>query len=155
MSGPFLYGHARTGSQREVLMVCRRGNQGVRRTFLKVEIEVFRSLSPRSCGRGYFIRTIRASAVYPFAASSRLSSIKLRRLRCQIDHWRLRRRCDSGLPWVDYRKRAEECRELAKKLSGSKPEDWTHFLEMAQTWEALADLHELSRKLKSSGVLLN
>jgi hypothetical protein len=39
---------------------------------------------------------------------------------------------------VDYRKRAEECRELAKKLSGGKPEDWTHFLEMAQTWEALA-----------------
>jgi hypothetical protein len=28
------------------------------------------------------------------------------------------------------------------------------YLEMAQTWEKLADLHELSWKLKSSGVLL-
>ena len=26
---------------------------------------------------------------------------------------------------------------------------------MAQTWEILADLHELRRKLKSSGVLLS
>jgi hypothetical protein len=29
------------------------------------------------------------------------------------------------------------------------------FEEMAQTWEILADLHELRRKLKSSGVLLS
>jgi hypothetical protein len=28
------------------------------------------------------------------------------------------------------------------------------FMEMAQTWEKLADLHELSQRLKSSGVLL-
>jgi len=32
--------------------------------------------------------------------------------------------------------RAEECRRLAK-LS-PRAEDWGHFLEMAQTWEALA-----------------
>jgi hypothetical protein len=29
-----------------------------------------------------------------------------------------------------------------------------HFLEMAQTWEMLADRDELSRKLESSGALL-
>jgi hypothetical protein len=28
------------------------------------------------------------------------------------------------------------------------------FLEMAETWEKLAELHELGRKLRSSGVLL-
>lgn len=53
---------------------------------------------------------------------------------------------------TDYRKRAEECRELAKL--GSKPEDWTHFLEMAKTWEKLASLQEYTQQLKSSGVLL-
>jgi hypothetical protein len=31
---------------------------------------------------------------------------------------------------------------------------WGAFLEMAQTWEQLADLHELTGKLKASGVLL-
>jgi hypothetical protein len=46
---------------------------------------------------------------------------------------------------VDYRKRAEECRELVKL--GRKPEDWTHFLEMAQTWEALADLQEKAQSV--------
>jgi hypothetical protein len=35
-----------------------------------------------------------------------------------------------------------------------KPEDWAHFSEMAQTWEKLADLHEFTQKLKSSGALL-
>jgi len=53
---------------------------------------------------------------------------------------------------ADYRKNAEKCRELAKQMT--KPEDWEAYLEMAQTWEKLADLHELSRRLKSSGVLL-
>jgi hypothetical protein len=53
---------------------------------------------------------------------------------------------------ADYRKQAEQCRELA--MRGSKPEDWSHFLEMAQTWEKLADLHELTQRLKSSGALL-
>jgi hypothetical protein len=41
---------------------------------------------------------------------------------------------------VDYRKRAEECRELGLRTT-SKPEDWGHFLEMSRTWEMLADLH--------------
>jgi hypothetical protein len=53
---------------------------------------------------------------------------------------------------VDYRKRAEECRERAAR--GGRPADWTHFLEMAQTWEKLADLHELIEKQKASGALL-
>ena len=35
----------------------------------------------------------------------------------------------------------------------AKPEDLWAFLEMAETWEKLADLHELSQKLRSSGVL--
>jgi hypothetical protein len=50
------------------------------------------------------------------------------------------------------RANAEKCRELA--MRGNKPEDWAHFLEMAQTWEMLGDLHELTQKLKSSGALL-
>jgi len=54
---------------------------------------------------------------------------------------------------VDYRKRAEECRDLATQ-ENRKPEDGVHFLEMAQTWEKLANLHELIQKLKSSGALL-
>ena len=53
---------------------------------------------------------------------------------------------------VDYRKRAEECRERATR--GGRTEDWAHFLEMAQTWEQLANLHELTQDLKSSGALL-
>jgi hypothetical protein len=36
---------------------------------------------------------------------------------------------------VDYAKRAEECRWLAKLAP--RPEDWGHFLEMAETWEML------------------
>jgi hypothetical protein len=35
----------------------------------------------------------------------------------------------------------------------AKPEDLQAFLEMAQTWEKLADLHELSQRLTLSGVL--
>ena len=54
---------------------------------------------------------------------------------------------------VDYRKRAEECRALATR-EHIKMEDGVHFLEMAQTWEKLADLHELIQSRKSSGALL-
>jgi hypothetical protein len=37
---------------------------------------------------------------------------------------------------VNYEQRANECRRLAKLAA--RPEDWGHFLEMAQTWELLA-----------------
>jgi hypothetical protein len=60
-------------------------------------------------------------------------------------------KAEGGRLVVDYRKRAEECRERAKR--GGKPADWGHFLEMSRTWEMLANLHELSQKLKSSGAL--
>jgi hypothetical protein len=53
---------------------------------------------------------------------------------------------------VDYRKRADECYERAAR--GGRTEDWAHFSEMAQTWEKLADLHELTSKLEASGALL-
>lgn len=36
---------------------------------------------------------------------------------------------------VDYAQRAAECRQLATQYT--KPEDWGHFLEMAETWEML------------------
>jgi hypothetical protein len=36
---------------------------------------------------------------------------------------------------VDCLERAEECRRLAK--SCKRPEEWGHFLEMAETWEML------------------
>ncbi len=36
---------------------------------------------------------------------------------------------------VDYAERAEECRRLAKLCQ--RPEDWGHFLEMAETWQML------------------
>ncbi len=36
---------------------------------------------------------------------------------------------------VDYAQRAEECRRLATQYT--KPGDWGHFLEMAETWEML------------------
>jgi hypothetical protein len=38
---------------------------------------------------------------------------------------------------TDCTSRAEECRRLAKL--GAKPEDWEHFLEMAATWDMLAE----------------
>jgi hypothetical protein len=53
---------------------------------------------------------------------------------------------------TDYRKYAEKCYERAKQMA--KQDDLWAFMEMAQTWEKLADLHELSQRLKSSGVLL-
>jgi len=37
---------------------------------------------------------------------------------------------------TDCTSRAEECRRLAKLAA--KPEDWQHFLEMAETWDTLA-----------------
>ena len=52
---------------------------------------------------------------------------------------------------ADYRKRAEQCRKRAMRGD----EDWAHYVEMAQTWEKLADLHDLGRKLRSSGVLFS
>ncbi len=36
---------------------------------------------------------------------------------------------------VDYTERAAECRRLAKLYT--RPEDWAHFLEMAEAWEML------------------
>jgi hypothetical protein len=36
---------------------------------------------------------------------------------------------------VNYAERAEECRRLAKLYT--RPEDWAHFLEMAETWDML------------------
>jgi len=53
---------------------------------------------------------------------------------------------------VDYRKRAEACYERATR--GGRIEDWPHFSEMAQTWEKLANLQELTSKLEASGALL-
>ena len=53
---------------------------------------------------------------------------------------------------ADYKQRAEECRRLAKLTAGS--DHWAAFLEMAETWEKLSELHELGQKLRSSGVLL-
>jgi hypothetical protein len=53
---------------------------------------------------------------------------------------------------ADYRKNAEKCYDLAKQMA--KPEDLHAFLEMAQTWEKLANLHDLSQRLRSSGILL-
>jgi hypothetical protein len=52
---------------------------------------------------------------------------------------------------VDYAQRAEECRRLAELAS--KPEDWGHFSEMAETWDRLGKLQESNRRLKSAGIL--
>jgi hypothetical protein len=38
---------------------------------------------------------------------------------------------------TDCTSRADECRRLAKLTA--KPEDWQHFLEMAATWDMLAN----------------
>ena len=50
---------------------------------------------------------------------------------------------------TEYNTRAEECRRLPDLT-----EHWAAFLEMAETWEKLDRLNEYSRKLRSSGVLL-
>ena len=42
---------------------------------------------------------------------------------------------------ADHKKRAEECRQLAKLTA--KPEDWQHFLEMAETWEMFPSIVRL------------
>jgi hypothetical protein len=52
---------------------------------------------------------------------------------------------------VDYVERADECRRLAKLRASS--EHWAAFLEMADTWAQLGKLQELSRRLKSAGIL--
>jgi hypothetical protein len=52
---------------------------------------------------------------------------------------------------IDCVERAEGCRRLAQLRAGS--EHWPAFLEMAETWEILGKLHELSRRLKSAGIL--
>ena len=54
---------------------------------------------------------------------------------------------------AEYRKRAEDCRQQALKLA-NQSDQWGAFLEMAQTWEQLADLQELTQRLRSSGILL-
>lgn len=54
---------------------------------------------------------------------------------------------------AEYRKRAEDCRQQALKPA-NQSDHWGAFLEMAQTWEQLADLQELTQRLRSSGVLL-
>jgi hypothetical protein len=38
---------------------------------------------------------------------------------------------------TDWASRADECRRLAKLAA--KPGDWEHFLEMAATWDMLAN----------------
>ena len=53
---------------------------------------------------------------------------------------------------TDYKQHAEECRSLADLRAGT--DHWAAFLEMAETWEKLANLHELTQRLRSSGVLL-
>jgi hypothetical protein len=54
---------------------------------------------------------------------------------------------------AEFRKRADNCRKQAANVANHS-DHWGHFLEMAQTWEQLADLHEQSNRLTSSGVLL-
>ena len=52
----------------------------------------------------------------------------------------------------EYRERANECRHLAKLRSGT--DHWAAFLEMAETWDQLGALHDMGRRLRASGVLL-
>ena len=51
---------------------------------------------------------------------------------------------------VDYAQRAAECRRLATQYT--KPEDWGHFLEMAETWEMLLN-HQHERSCLQTIVL--
>jgi len=46
--------------------------------------------------------------------------------------------------------RADECRRLAKLAA--KPEDWGHFLEMAETWEMLAKQRKASEQVADEQV---
>ena len=49
---------------------------------------------------------------------------------------------------ADHGERAEECRRLAKLCR--RPEEWRHFLEMAETWEmVLRHQNERSRRKQS------
>jgi hypothetical protein len=52
---------------------------------------------------------------------------------------------------TDYKKRAEECRKLAKMAV--KSEDFGHFLEMAQTWELLAEQRQSDTQLAETVAL--
>jgi hypothetical protein len=52
---------------------------------------------------------------------------------------------------IDCKHRAEECRKLAKL--GGGPEDWAHFLEMAQTWELLAKQRQQENRLAETVAL--
>ena len=55
----------------------------------------------------------------------------------------------------EYCGRSEALRNAAGWRTEARSDHWAAFLEMAQTWEKLADLHELGRRLRSSGVLLD
>lgn len=46
-----------------------------------------------------------------------------------------------------YAQRAEECRRLAKLCK--RPEDWEAFLEMAQTWDMLAEQRQERSRWKT------
>jgi hypothetical protein len=59
---------------------------------------------------------------------------------------------EQGAQMADYKTCAEKCRRLAKLRANT--EHWEAFLEMAETWEKLGALHDMSRRLRSSGVLL-
>jgi hypothetical protein len=46
---------------------------------------------------------------------------------------------------ADCTRRAEECRRLAKLAA--QPEDWQHFIEMAATWDTLADQRKANKQV--------
>jgi len=47
--------------------------------------------------------------------------------------------------------RAEECRRLAKLAA--RPEDWGHFLEMAETWDLLAKQRKADKQVDDEQVV--
>jgi hypothetical protein len=48
---------------------------------------------------------------------------------------------------TEYTGRAEECRKLAELAS--KPEDWAHFSEMAETWEMMLKHQQERSRLRT------
>ena len=46
---------------------------------------------------------------------------------------------------IDCTSRAEECRRLAKLAA--QPEDWRHFIEMAATWDTLANQRKANKQV--------
>jgi hypothetical protein len=46
---------------------------------------------------------------------------------------------------TDCTSRAEECRRLAKLAA--QPEDWRHFIEMAATWDTLANQRKANKQV--------